>query len=145
MPYIEDSSADFGGQVDDTLTQGSQKAAAQADGTLAGSFKAQGTMTETVIQAGSIAATNASFNQGAQVKKRSPLADAGGLLHRMGDDDDRIAPAQFVDQFLDPRSGDRIERRARLVHQDNFGADRDGAGDAQPLLLAARERGARFG
>lgn len=66
MPYIEQSSATFGAQVDATLAGGSKKAAAQADGTLAGSFKAQGTMTETVIQAGSVAATNSSFNQGAQ-------------------------------------------------------------------------------
>ena len=35
--------------------------------------------------------------------------------------------------------GDRVERRARLVHQDHLGLDRDGAGDAQALLLAARQ------
>ena len=49
---------------------------------------------------------------------------------------------QLVDQLLDPGGGDRVERRARLVHQDHFGIDRDGAGDAQALLLAAGEAGA---
>ena len=49
---------------------------------------------------------------------------------------------QLVDQLLDPGGGDRVERRARLVHQDDFRVDRDRAGDAQPLLLAAGEPGA---
>ena len=40
------------------------------------------------------------------------------------------------------RGGDRVERRARLVHQDHLGLDGDGAGDAQALLLAAGEAGA---
>ena len=35
---------------------------------------------------------------------------------------------------------DRVERRARLVHQDHVGLDREAARDAQPLLLPARER-----
>ena len=34
---------------------------------------------------------------------------------------------------------DRVERRARLVHEDHLGLDGDGAGDAQALLLAAGE------
>src|SRR3546814_7604492 len=55
---------------------------------------------------------------------------------------DRVAALQFVDQLLDPRGRDRIERRARLVHQDYLSIDRDRAGDAQPLLLPARQRGA---
>ena len=37
------------------------------------------------------------------------------------------------------RGGDRVERRARLVHQDHVGLGGDGAGDAEPLLLAAGE------
>ncbi len=35
--------------------------------------------------------------------------------------------------------GDRVERRAGLVHQEHLGLDGDRAGDAQPLLLAARQ------
>ena len=53
----------------------------------------------------------------------------------MGDNDDGVAALQVLDQLLDPRGGDRVERGARLVHQDDFGADGDGAGDAQALLL----------
>ena len=52
--------------------------------------------------------------------------------------------AQFVDQFLDLRRGDRVERRAGFVHQQHLGRGRDGAGDAQALLLAARQAGARL-
>ena len=39
---------------------------------------------------------------------------------------------------------DRVERRARLVHQDHVGLDREAARDAQPLLLAAGERERRL-
>ena len=38
--------------------------------------------------------------------------------------------------------GDRVERRAGLVHQQHLGLDGDRPGDAQPLLLAAGEAGA---
>ena len=63
--------------------------------------------------------------------------DARRLLHVVGDDDDRVVGLQLVDQLLDLGGRDRIERRARLVEQDDLGLDRHGAGDAQPLLLAA--------
>ena len=54
-----------------------------------------------------------------------------------GDDHDRVVVGQFVDQFLDFGGGDRIERRAGLVEQDDFGPHRDGARNAKPLLLTA--------
>ena len=44
-----------------------------------------------------------------------------------------------IDQLLDLQRRDRVERRAGLVHQDHLGVDRERAGDAQPLLLAAGE------
>src|SRR3546814_12431010 len=78
------------------------------------------------------------------MEKRRLLADARSLLHIVGDDHDRIAPAQFVDQFLDLGGGDRVQRRAWLVHQDHLGIDRDGASEAKALLLAARKGGAAF-
>ena len=40
-----------------------------------------------------------------------------------------------MNQLLDFSRRHRIERRARLVHQDHFGLHGDGAGDAQALLL----------
>ena len=73
------------------------------------------------------------------------LADAGGLLHGVGDDHDRIAAREVRDQLLDLGGGDRVERRTGFVHQDDFGIDRDGARDAQALLLAARQRGPAIG
>src|SRR5262249_17294237 len=45
----------------------------------------------------------------------------------------------------DARGRDRVERRARLVHEDHFRLHGDGARDAQALLLAAREPGAWTG
>ena len=70
------------------------------------------------------------------------LRYARGLLHVVGDDDDAVTAAQFVDQFLDLGGGDRVQRRAGLVHQDDFGFDRDGTADAQTLLLTTRQGGA---
>jgi hypothetical protein len=56
----------------------------------------------------------------------------------VGDDHDRVLLLQLEHQVLDPAGGDRIERGARLVHQDHVRIDGDAAGDAEPLLLAAR-------
>src|SRR6478735_10122128 len=79
------------------------------------------------------------FDHLSQVEESGTLRHARGLLHIMGDDRDRITAAKAVDQFLDLRGRNRIERRARFVHQDDFGIDGDRAGNAQPLLLAARK------
>src|SRR6185437_2800742 len=56
----------------------------------------------------------------------------------------RVLRRQFIDQLLDLGGRDRIERRARLVEQDDLGAGRHGARDAQTLLLSAGERQARL-
>ena len=40
--------------------------------------------------------------------------------------------------------GDRVERRARLVHEDDLGLHGDGPGDAEALLLAAGEAEGRL-
>ena len=39
-------------------------------------------------------------------------------------------------EVFDAHGGNRIQRGTRLVHQDHVGPHGDGAGDAQPLLLA---------
>src|SRR5581483_6348720 len=67
------------------------------------------------------------------------VGHAGRLLHVVGHDDDRVVPLELLHQVLDPGGGDRVEGRARLVHQDHVGLDGDGPGDAEPLLLAAGE------
>src|SRR5438045_2688797 len=50
-------------------------------------------------------------------EERRAVGDAGGLLHVVGDDHDRVIVLQLVDQLLHLGSGDRIERRGRLVHE----------------------------
>src|SRR6516165_3971444 len=45
----------------------------------------------------------------AQQKKAGAVRHAGGLLHVMGDDDDRAAALQGEQQLLDLRCGDRIK------------------------------------
>ena len=70
------------------------------------------------------------------VKNAVRSTDASGLLHVVGHDDDRVFALDLLHQVLDLRGGDRVQRRARLVHQQHLGLDGDGAGDAQALLLA---------
>src|SRR3954452_17646603 len=86
----------------------------------------------------------AELDQVAEMKEGGLLRDPRRLLHVVGHDHDREARAQLVDELLDMGGGDRVERRAGLVHQDYLGADRDGPGDAQALLLAARQAVARL-
>src|SRR5207237_9044705 len=57
---------------------------------------------------------------------------------------DRVFRFEFVDQFLDFCGGDRIERGTRLIHQYYFWLYSERAGDAESLLLAAGEAGARL-
>jgi hypothetical protein len=80
---------------------------------------------------------SAELDQLAHEHERGVVGDAGGLLHVVGDDDDRVVA--FSARRSAPRSsrGDRVQGRAGLVHQQHFGLDGDGAGDAQALLLAA--------
>ena len=73
-------------------------------------------------------------------KERRVVADARGLLHRMRHDHDRVDFLQLADEIFDLARRDRVERRGRLVHQDDFGIDGETARDAEPLLLPARER-----
>src|SRR5258705_7645583 len=79
------------------------------------------------------------LHQLAQIHERREIGDASGLLHVVGHDHDRIVGLELVDQLLDLGGRDRIKRRAGLVEQDRLGLDRDGARDAQALLLTARQ------
>src|SRR5687768_15586424 len=80
----------------------------------------------------------------AEVEVRRALGDARGLLHRVRDDRDRVVLLELIDQVLDARRRNRVERRARLVHEDDVGIDGDRARDTKPLLLSAREPRARL-
>src|SRR5436305_359576 len=79
----------------------------------------------------------AEFDQLAEIHEGGVIRHARGLLHVMGDDHDGITGFQLVDQFLDSRGRDRIERRAGFVEQNDLRLYRDGARDAQALLLSA--------
>src|SRR5262249_46960167 len=83
----------------------------------------------------------ADLDQLPQVEEGGVVRDPGGLLHGVGHDDDRILLLQLVDELLDLRGGNGVERRGRLVHQEHLRLHRQRPGDAQPLLLTSGERG----
>src|SRR3954469_14195546 len=76
------------------------------------------------------------LHQFTEIHESGEVRDARGLLHVVGDDHDRVILLQLVDQLLDLGRRDRVERRARLVEQDDLGLHRHGARDAEALLLA---------
>src|SRR3954452_20318127 len=78
------------------------------------------------------------------VEERREVAGPAGLLHVVGDDHDRVALLQLQHELLDGERRYRVERGGRLVHQQDLGPDRGRAGDAEALLLAARETRARL-
>src|SRR5262245_35879399 len=75
----------------------------------------------------------------AQQHEPGVVRDPPGLLHVVGHDHDRVAVLELEHELLDPRGRDGIQRRARLVHQQDVGLHRDRPGDAQALLLPARQ------
>src|SRR5580658_6893862 len=79
------------------------------------------------------------FDQRAHVEKSGQIAHAGGLLHVVRHDDDRVSRLQLLNQIFDLRGGDRVKGAGRLVHQQDLGNRCQGAGDAQSLLLAGGE------
>src|SRR5437588_5885657 len=74
----------------------------------------------------------------------SGIADACGLLHIVGYDDQGAVLLQMEQQLLDLGGIDGIERRAGFVQKKHFGIYREGTRDAQSLLLSAGERIGRF-
>src|SRR5580692_10720359 len=86
----------------------------------------------------------ADFDEPAHVKKACSLRHACRLLHVVRHDDDGQLVAELGDEVFDLRGRDRIERARRLVHEQHFGLDRERTGNAQPLLLSAREGQARL-
>src|SRR5271166_4674927 len=69
-------------------------------------------------------------------------ADLVGLRHgrkAVGDDNGRAALAQSVKRLLDRLLGFGIERRGRLVEQNDRRVLEEGAGDGDALALSARE------
>src|SRR6266853_1282525 len=62
------------------------------------------------------------------------------LLHIVRYERNAIVRFQLGDQLLDALRRYRIERRGGLVEQQDLRLHRDGAGDAQALLLPAGQR-----
>ena len=58
----------------------------------------------------------------------------------MCDDGHGVIFLQFADQLFDFGRRDRVQSRCRLIQQDDLGFDGHSAGNAQALLLTARER-----
>ena len=61
----------------------------------------------------------------------------------MCDDDQGVARLEPDHQFLDLRCRDRVERRCRLVHQQNLRLRGERPGNDKALLLATGQRCAR--
>ena len=70
------------------------------------------------------------------VKKESAIRHPSGLPEIVGDDHDGIAFLEGSYQLLALFAGTRVERGARLVHQDDFRQVGKRPGDAESLLLA---------
>src|SRR4051794_16576585 len=85
------------------------------------------------------AACRIHLNELAQIHEGGEVGYSCCLLHVVGDDDDRVVVGEFVDQLFDLGGGYRVEGRAGLVEQDHLGPNRHRAGDAEPLLLPARQ------
>src|SRR5208282_5632753 len=75
----------------------------------------------------------------ASEQESGEIADAGGLLHVVGDSDDGAEIFQLDEELFDFGGADRIESGARFVEKKNFWFDGEGAGNTETLLLAARE------
>src|SRR3954453_22488501 len=90
-----------------------------------------------VVRRGEHPAGGVELDQLAEIHEGGEIRHPRRLLHVVGDDDQGVFRFQLVHQLFDLGGRDRVERRARLVEQDDLGPHRDGAGDAQALLLAA--------
>src|SRR5579863_3473761 len=77
------------------------------------------------------------FDQVAQQEEAGVIGHPRRLLHVVSDDHDGAAALQLENQVFDLGGGDGIQRRARLVEQQHFRIDSQGARNAQALLLAA--------
>ena len=79
-----------------------------------------------------------------QQEEAGKLGDPRRLLHVVGHDHNGIPFFKLKDQLFYFAGGDWIERRARLVHEQDFRFDRQRPRDAKPLLLPTRETRAGF-
>ena len=83
----------------------------------------------------------AELNDSAPVHDRDHGGEAQRLLDVVGHEHDGFPgrPVDARELGLQRVAGDRVDRGERLVHQQQFGVGGERAGDADPLLLAARK------
>ena len=68
------------------------------------------------------------------------VAEVGQLGQDVRGDQDRLAhPVQFLEQLADLDAGPRVQAAGRLVQQQHLRIVQQHAGQAQPLLHAARQ------
>src|ERR1700682_3084941 len=72
------------------------------------------------------------------------LRYARRLLHVVRHDDDGVRVRDLSNELFDLEGRNWVQRRARLVHQQQRRIDRDGTSDAEPLLLTAGEADGRL-
>ena len=72
------------------------------------------------------------------IQEGGQVRGAGRLLHIMRHQHDCVTGLEVQQELFDTRGRNRIERRARFVHQQDLGLDRQRARHAQALLLAAQ-------
>src|SRR6266480_2960845 len=72
-----------------------------------------------------------------QIKEGRVIGDARGLLEVVRHDADRVAGLELVAQLLDVLGAGRVERRRRLVEQQNVWLGGERPRHAEALLLAA--------
>lgn len=77
------------------------------------------------------------FDQFPNIEEGDFVTDPSGLLHIVGDDDDRILRFEFVDQLFDLGRRNGVKRRSRLVHQYNGRLNGQCASYADSLLLTS--------
>lgn len=68
------------------------------------------------------------------------VGDAQRLLDVVGGHDEGATGSEFGEEVFDARGGERVEGRAGFIEQQHFGLNREGAGNAEALLLAAAQR-----
>jgi hypothetical protein len=70
-----------------------------------------------------------------------PVAEADGLAHVMGDEEDRLARVgpELLQFGMEDVSGLGVQRPERLIHQQHLGIGCQGPGQSDPLLHPARE------
>src|SRR5271155_4204147 len=79
------------------------------------------------------------LDQFADIHESRVVGAAGRLLHVVSDDRYAVVGFQLGNQLLNALGRERVQRRSGLVEQQDLRLDRDRAGNAQSLLLTARE------